>query len=1458
MRNQNDEDDVDDNDDKKTPSPTTSRRRGGSKKDESNKGNAAAKQKAGGAASMSVEQMEKGISNPELARLASKLAAWVHALDRRVLAYFKMFALVFALAVYAYVLADQRQAGASFDMARSIRDAVVPSTREFTSSMAAQTWIEQTVSSSWVDDPCGNGVCDAALGREVPGFGGEGSDAHGCVADCGRVADIPGAGRTLLLHIKSNIADSAAATGVSATTAELSADVEWNVCLSEDRRTCYYASSQKLGILGSGNEVVTLHNLPTDSAWTMHVMGDWFHAVSWELKNKNDVAESATRAKKEVASTCGASRYLQKEQVALESSAALLASTFDNALETLATFEANSTAIDLSANLTSGILTQAEHDARLQAAIDKKNSTLTSLSELRKVCAMNQTLAGCTDLVRQAGDAVPVAESAARALLSEAKQYAQDEALSCAQGFLKELREKMDYLLALEISLAVGPYASDVEKASLQTLLNDQIAKLNIQSKYTSALQPASVASLPKATLESTVLARIAEVKYALQAQPKEISGIVPAPTIALLAGASTAYQTFAIGRRASAYAGSCQNRTNTIRYPDIAKCTLVCECPATCTATQFCGCETCAVDPPPPPATTTTTTATTTNATTVAASDAASSKRRRHLSQASPIAQTLENLESNQGTILAEARQIERNVAMLESTIKSSAGANLDDMITASLSSLDTELRHMSAELERAMFGRASTIQLSTPRAISPSLTRARLNAFAQRMTSKPSEINNALAAKIADVDKAVAEGVIDAASADKLRDQAREDALKLEKAAIIANMPCSVLGRRLNIPSGRSAAGASAVRVRTLGGDVNRIVGGLLVQTVREREGSCPKSRFDSLNGQVSCGDGLTNAPYGSDIPSSSASSFTDDEVRKFIQYNCSKIGQSSSQRHVTARATYPLNRTAFTDPVEYCSEMYDARGMPFAFYSPVKRLAAFRDRGYPLYFDIDMSSSEAQSLAAFAKNGGFVDDSLLHMDARIAVWNSELRRFGYVKLRFHRGDSGLIRVEPTIRSAKMSAYETTSDYVRLAFEITLISLAVLDMGITTYGLITSPAYRRSLSSKIDVISILFFLGVIAFWYFIAFGVTDDFSVNLRYDVYAIPYGPPSSPVLPGNSQTSLHALADKMSDLDRICDLLTYYFVLAGACLFLLLCRTLTSMTFQPRLGAFVNTVHYAGADLVNFLCVFLMCLIAYALIGHVVFGDLVDSLSTVPKALVALVEVVLGDTKFNAELMRETDYNDYLHANAILYFWSYAMLQLGLSFGFVIAIFINSHDSERQRLVQEYGTDGEPGVLREIGLLVKSLVDSDGGMRTLRRFVRSIGGDDAKYSARDAYRRAGQTPVESKVLTTPSGTLLFQMIRNDSIDFLCTYLNYSHDVLNFTHTTRFSQMSLHSANLRMPSTRWQKVRISTQRWPLAASWPASVFAQNPCAIELIRQPPQASRCSMWRRKRKRVKA
>ena len=151
------------------------------------------------------------------------------------------------------------------------------------------------------------------------------------------------------------------------------------------------------------------------------------------------------------------------------------------------------------------------------------------------------------------------------------------------------------------------------------------------------------------------------------------------------------------------------------------------------------------------------------------------------------------------------------------------------------------------------------------------------------------------------------------------------------------------------------------------------------------------------------------------------------------------------------------------------------------------------------------------------AFSREGGYIDDALLNLDARIVVWNAALKRFGLIKLRFHRRDGGVTRVEPSVRTINEDAYESTSERVRLAFEILVLALAVADLGLTAYGLLVSPVYRSSITSKVDLVGTLMFLGSFAFWFYVTMGPTKDFSIKLRYDAYAFPYVP-ASPVRPG----------------------------------------------------------------------------------------------------------------------------------------------------------------------------------------------------------------------------------------------------------------------------------------------------------------------------------------------------
>ena len=1257
-------------------------------------------------------------ATPELAHLANKLAQWIRALDARLASYAKLAVLVVMLALYAYVLADQRQPNASFDMARALDEALVPQgTREFTSSHAAHAWLDSTARAIWADDPCGNGVCAAPF--ESAGFGGARSDAHGCAADCGRVADT-GEARTLVVHVRSHVADSAAATSLTASAAELLADVEWNACLVSDPGTCYFPAPQKLA---EDDVVAEMQNVPKDAAWTLDVRGDWFHAVGVEVKDHGVLVESAKRGKREVSATC-ATEYLESERQSLQTALLLLTRTESTAMEAVIAFNLNQTLSQIGERLESQLITQQEHDAQAAAAQQTASASLKAAEEAAAICAYNATSPGCAELGAQQVSTLGVATSTARTLVSIAKEQAAQGAMACAEAFVAKAAST-DYLLAREIEQAAGALAGDVEHASLDAILQHDVAKLDAASAYAADLKPDKAAELAPLVLVQRITLRIAEIDRTVAARPAKISGIVPAPAIARLAGDPSAYRTFEPVRRAPAYVGTCANRT---AAHDSDKCALICSCPTACENGAICTCTACEINA-------------TTNATTNAAS-----ARRRLLQSSVDISEALATLESNQQTLLTEAQGIERGIASLQATVASTAGADLDSKITTALMMLEAELQRVTVELERA----TSDAQ-PVPSVSLASLTKDRLSAFVQRMGAKSTELAHALDAKLTAVDKAAAAGEITAAFADTLKRQTTMDAHTAEKDTVLANTPCGVLGRALDIPAVQSPSPAAATVPLRVAGANNRVVGGLLVQTVREKPAKCPKSRFDGL-GQV-CGGDLDDAPYGSGRSlASAATTLASDLVRKFEAYNCSQLASASPLRDVTSLASYALNETAFAAPVMYCAELFNKLGLPHAFHAA--SLDAFPQRGYPLFFDISLSAADASALVAFSREGGYIDDALLNLDARIVVWNAALKRFGLIKLRFHRRDGGVTRVEPSVRTINEDAYESTSERVRLAFEILVLALAVADLGLTAYGLLVSPVYRSSITSKVDLVGTLMFLGSFAFWFYVTMGPTKDFSIKLRYDAYAFPYVP-ASPVRPGGGDgaKALRAFAEKVADLDRLCDMYTVYFMISGATLFLLLVRTLTATSFQPRLGAFVNTVHGAGYDLVNFLVVFLLSLVAYALIGHLCFGDTVDSLSSMTESLITLFATLLGGSTLHEELMRETKYNDYMRANAVLYFWSYAMLQLGLTVGFVLAVLVNAHDGEKQRVKDAYGADGEPGVLHELRVLAASLIDHGGGMRTLRHFARGKATAEARAAPAPAV-----ASVESKVMATPTGDVI----------------------------------------------------------------------------------------------------
>lgn len=71
---------------------------------------------------------------------------------------------------------------------------------------------------------------------------------------------------------------------------------------------------------------------------------------------------------------------------------------------------------------------------------------------------------------------------------------------------------------------------------------------------------------------------------------------------------------------------------------------------------------------------------------------------------------------------------------------------------------------------------------------------------------------------------------------------------------------------------------------------------------------------------------------------------------------------------------------------------------------------------------------------------------------------------------------------------------------------------------------------------------------------------------------------------------------------------------YFALNGINILLLIARLLKLMDFQPRLGVVTRSLWLAGPDLIHFAIVAGMVFVGYAMMAHLIFGNVIEKFAT----------------------------------------------------------------------------------------------------------------------------------------------------------------------------------------------------------------------------------------------------
>lgn len=154
------------------------------------------------------------------------------------------------------------------------------------------------------------------------------------------------------------------------------------------------------------------------------------------------------------------------------------------------------------------------------------------------------------------------------------------------------------------------------------------------------------------------------------------------------------------------------------------------------------------------------------------------------------------------------------------------------------------------------------------------------------------------------------------------------------------------------------------------------------------------------------------------------------------------------------------------------------------------------------------------------------------------------------------------------------------------------------------------------------------------IVWWTFVLKDI-PEFDIEIRYNVYEDLNAQARIMRLNGDD-SELNAAFSAFSSLQSLVQTLSWYYALNGINILLVIARILNLMHFQPRLGVVTRSLLLAGPDLLHFAVVASIVFVGYAMMAHVIFGNVIEKFSTFRLAIDTCFEMLLGEIGVNEDL------------------------------------------------------------------------------------------------------------------------------------------------------------------------------------------------------------------------------
>jgi len=730
--------------------------------------------------------------------------------------------------------------------------------------------------------------------------------------------------------------------------------------------------------------------------------------------------------------------------------------------------------------------------------------------------------------------------------------------------------------------------------------------------------------------------------------------------------------------------------------------CNTLCECWGNCLATEYCLCDKCASlnydareDPTFVDIRTSTGLSDAAFAAAIApvpASAVPASGRRRLAQSNADILAEIQKVSAQQSTLRTQTETLQAKVDQANEFARARAN---DDTLTNLISQGRQDISNNQALIISKLDTIIGKQNQSLAAAAEASAAIASIQNLASQQAAAQQALATALQSQVTAIKSAAAppSSIISITQALALWRKARRDAASTEKAAVLATAVCQlspVTANNFTLDNGLPLINKTP-RERFVG-LTNRVVAGLLVYQTRTNETNCTDSKFNRI--QQTCKGPRTIKSFGVDPVFKRGTSLYlpdfDDVNRSIVTeiYNCSKLATGS---FVPTYNVEVLNQTV--NPYPYCAELYNPQSEPYPFYYfPLEG----KDPGFPAYFDINLGAVAAQKWHAYLEEGLFIDQHTDTLTAEMITYNAPLRVFGFFRATFQFTDGGSIRVNQRLDTVRIEMYNGSDDNVRLFLEI-VTNLMVYGMLLWTFWKIVQAQREQhnALRFFLKAWNVLEFIsnGLLAscciiWWVYVQYYATP-FTINLRYDVYRA-MEPAANYLALTNNGDGLTSAWRAFSDMDAAVNLLNWYFALNGINILMLIARVLKLMDFQPRLGVVTRSLWLAGPDLIHFAIVAGMVFVGYAMMGHLIFGNVISDFATFGDSVNTCFEILLGNIEVNTQLRALDGLQGVAGA---LWFWTYELLVFMVLLNFLLAIIVDAFSEVKEKTEETVGVHTE---------------------------------------------------------------------------------------------------------------------------------------------------------------------